>query len=84
MKINGFRDIVEKNMEEAFEYSKKGCELGHMASCHNASLMLARGQGCEQDLEKSRIYRNAYDEMKRTRSGGQRTHNFQRGVGGDS
>jgi len=80
MMINGFGGVVEKNLKEAFEASKKGCQLGHMASCHNVSLMYARGDGCEADLEKSKIYRNAAEDMRNQMKDTQRTQNFQRGV----
>ena len=42
-------------MNDPFFINHRGCELGHMASCHNVSLMLAKGEGCEQDLEKSQM-----------------------------
>ena len=42
------------------------------------SFMLAREQGCERDLEKSKIYRNVNDELYHTLSGFQWTKNFQR------
>ena len=50
-------------MKEAFEFSKKGCELGHMASCHNLSLMYDKGEGVKQDLEKAKEYKQLADKM---------------------
>lgn len=39
MFISGIENVVERNMEKAFEYSKKACELGNVYSCANLSQM---------------------------------------------
>jgi len=39
---------VPKNLEKAFEYATKACDLDHPDGCKNLSLMYRYGHGCEQ------------------------------------
>lgn len=49
--------IIEKNMEKAFTFSYKACELNNMYACANLSQMYARGEGTEKNQEKAEIYK---------------------------
>lgn len=49
--------IVEKNMEKAFTFSYKACELNNMYACANLSQMYARGEGTEKNPEKADLYK---------------------------
>lgn len=49
--------IIEKNMEKAFTFSYKACELKNMYACANLSQMYARGEGTEKNPEKAEIYK---------------------------
>lgn len=49
--------IVEKNMEKAFTFSYKACELNNMYACANLSQMYARGEGTAKNQEKAEIYK---------------------------
>lgn len=61
--------IVEKNMEKAFTFTYKACELSNMYACANLSQMYARGEGTEKNTEKAEIYKKkAIDLQKETQS----------------
>lgn len=49
--------VIEKNMEKAFSFSYKACELNNMYACANLSQMYARGEGTEKNPEKAEIYK---------------------------
>lgn len=49
--------IVVKNMEKAFTFSYKACELNNMYACANLSQMYALGEGTEKNAEKAEIYK---------------------------
>lgn len=49
--------IVAKDMEKAFSFTYKACELNNMYACANLSQMYARGEGTEQNPEKAEIYK---------------------------
>lgn len=55
---------VQKNMELAFKYTYKACELKNMFACSNLSEMYARGEGTEKDLEKSKVFKDQASQMK--------------------
>lgn len=55
---------VQKNMELAFKYTYKACELKNIFACANLSEMYARGEGTEKDLEKAQLYKKQAKQMK--------------------
>lgn len=63
--------IIEKNMEKAFTFSYKACELNNMYACANLSRMYARGEGTEKNPEKAEIYNKKaiqlQDEVKNSK-----------------
>ncbi len=41
-KVGGYRSVgraCSKDMDEAYDFFAKGCQLGHFAACYNAGLM---------------------------------------------
>lgn len=56
--------IVEKNMEKAFTFTYKACELKNMYACANLSQMYARGEGTEKNPEKAEIYKKKAMELQ--------------------
>lgn len=48
---------IEKNMEKAFSFTYKACELNNMYACANLSQMYARGEGTEVNKEKAELYK---------------------------
>ncbi len=69
-------DFLQKNMEEAFNFSVKGCHLGSLPSCVNVSVMYGRGDGVREDPKMSRKYEEIAKEMQRQLSGDGATLNF--------
>lgn len=65
-KTNEF--IIQKDMEKAFTFTYKACELNNMYACANLSQMYARGEGIEKNPEKAEIYKKKavalQDELK--------------------
>lgn len=61
-KVNDF--IVEKNMEKAFTFTYKACELKNVYACANLSQMYARGEGTEKNPEKAEIYKKKAMELQ--------------------
>jgi len=61
--IKGMKDACEKNMETAFRYSLKACELGSMGGCTNVSIMYSKGEGVEKNPEAAKEYSNIVGEM---------------------
>lgn len=55
MKPSDFR--LEQNMEKAFAYTEKACELNNWRACFNLSSLYATGTGTGKDLEKSQYYK---------------------------
>lgn len=49
--------VVEKNMEKAFSFTYKACELNNMYACANLSQMYARGEGTEMNPAKAETFR---------------------------
>lgn len=60
--------IVEKNMEKAFSFTYKACELKNMYACANLSQMYARGEGTEKNPEKAEIYKKKAIELQGEKS----------------
>ncbi|XP_053670726.1 cytochrome c oxidase assembly factor 7 homolog [Anopheles nili] len=56
--------VVERNMEKAFEFAYKACELRNMYACANLSQMYAKGDGTPQDEKKAAKYKQLALEMQ--------------------
>lgn len=63
MFIKGVQNVCEKNMEEAFKYSLKACELGNLGGCVNLSMMYAKGEGTEKNPVAAKEYGDIAAEM---------------------
>lgn len=48
--------LIRPDMKQAFQFAKKGCELGNVYSCANVSLMYKKGDGVEKNIEESKRY----------------------------
>ena len=57
---------LEKDMKKAFKYALKGCELGHMYSCVNLSIMYQRGDGVKQNAELADKYKKKAQSMRKS------------------
>lgn len=64
--------VIEKNMEKAFSFTYKACELKNMYACANLSQMYARGEGTEKNPENAEKFKKKaielQEEMKNTKS----------------
>lgn len=49
--------VVSQDMEKAFNFAYKACELKNMYACANLSQMYARGDGTEQNPEKAEKFK---------------------------
>ena len=47
----------------------KGCELGSLPACINASMMSRKGEGVQKDQKKSEKYSDMAKELQRQLSG---------------
>lgn len=56
--------IIEKNMEKAFGFTYKACELKNMYACANLSQMYARGEGTEMNPDKAEKFRKKAVELE--------------------
>lgn len=61
--VRGVKDVCEKNMEHAFKYSVKACELGSLQGCTNVSIMYSKGEGVEKNPVAAKDYANIVGEM---------------------
>ena len=59
------KDNCLKDMAKAFKYALKGCELGHIPSCINVSLMYRRGDGVKKNEELADEYKNRAQILKK-------------------
>jgi cytochrome c oxidase assembly factor 7 len=79
--INGTPNGCLKDMNEAFKYCLKACELGSFAGCTNVSLMYRKGDGVEKNEELAKEYgavaKEMLDELK------QAQESFKTGPGTD-
>jgi len=82
MFIKGTKGACEKNMEEAFKYSLKACELGSMAGCVNVSMMYAKGEGTEKNPVAAKEYGDIATEMMAQLKQEQARLKFQEGAEG--
>lgn len=60
-KIEDFQ--IGKDLEKAFSFSVKACELGNLFACANLSKMYATGQGIEKNAEKSDHYKKMTENL---------------------
>lgn len=71
--------VVERDMQKAFEFAYKACELRNMYACANLSQMYAKGDGIPRDEKKAEKYKQLalemQDEIKK-----QQQLNFQQGL----
>ncbi|XP_055596652.1 cytochrome c oxidase assembly factor 7 homolog [Uranotaenia lowii] len=71
--------VVERDMQKAFEFAYKACELRNMYACANLSQMYAKGDGTPKDEKKAEKYKQLalemQDEIKK-----QQQLNFQQGL----
>lgn len=60
--------VVVKDMEKAFNFAYKACELKNMYACANLSQMYARGEGTKQSEELAEKFKKIalamQDEMR--------------------
>lgn len=62
VKPDDFR--LQQNMEKAFAYTEKACELNSWRACFNLSSWYASGNGIEKDLVKSEYYKDRYKMLR--------------------
>lgn len=72
--------IIPKNMEKAFNFAYKACELRNMYACANLSQMYARGDGTEKNEEKAAKFKAIAIEMQDELKKQQQTLGFQQGI----
>jgi cytochrome c oxidase assembly factor 7 len=53
-----------KDMNKAFQYAIKACDLGSIYACVNVSIMYKRGDGVEQNADQSEKYKKKAVAMK--------------------
>lgn len=56
--------IVAKDMEKAFTFTYKACELNNMYACANLSQMYARGEGTAKNSEKAETFKKKAIELQ--------------------
>lgn len=54
---------IAADMEKAFAFTKRACELKNMFACANLSQMYAIGRGTQKDKEKSIHYKKVAEEL---------------------
>lgn len=57
-------DYVAKDMEKAFKFAYKACELRNIYACANVSQMYMRGEGTEKNKEKAEHFKKLTMEMQ--------------------
>ncbi|KPI97747.1 Sel1 repeat-containing protein 1-like [Papilio xuthus] len=56
--------LIKPDLKQAFDLAMKGCEYGNIFACANVSLMYKKGDGVEQDLEKSKKFFQLAQSLK--------------------
>lgn len=56
--------IIPKDMEKAFSFTYKACELKNFYACANLSNMYARGDGTEKNMEKAELYKKKATDLQ--------------------
>lgn len=72
--------VVERDMQKAFEFAYKACELRNMYACANLSQMYAKGDGIAKDEKKAEKYKQLAMEMQDEIKKQQQPLNFQQGL----
>lgn len=54
---------IAADMEKAFSFTKKACELKNMFACANLSQMYATGSGTQKNQEKSTHYKKLAEDL---------------------
>lgn len=64
--------VIVKDMQKAFTFAYKACELRNMYACANLSQMYSRGEGTEKSEEKAEKFKkmalDMQDEVKNNKS----------------
>jgi len=72
--------LLEKDMEKAFQFAYKACELRNMYACANVGQMYARGDGTEKNEQKAEKFKkmaaDIQDELKKKNSDSQNQIGF--------
>jgi TPR repeat protein len=63
--ISGIKDIVHKNMQQAYEFSVKACDLGSFYACANISQMYIKGDGVKQDPSVAETFRKKAADIEK-------------------
>lgn len=58
------KENIAKDMKRCFEYSVKACDLDNMYACANLSIMYARGDGVEKNVDLAKKYRIKAEELE--------------------
>lgn len=48
--------LIKSDMNQAFQFAKKACELGNMFACANVSMMYKKGDGCDKSPEEAKRF----------------------------
>lgn len=48
--------LIKSDMNQAFQFAKRACELGNMYACANVSMMYKKGEGCTKNQDESKKY----------------------------
>nr|CAD7262744.1 unnamed protein product [Timema shepardi] len=79
--ISGIKDTpIQKDMDKAFKYSTKACELGSIHACANLSQMYSRGDGTPKNPELAERFKKKAIEMQDGLLKPSPTLTFQEGV----
>lgn len=71
--------IIAKDMEKAFMYAQKACELRNMYACANLSQMYKNGEGTPKNASLADKYKKVAIEMQEELKA-QQTLTFQQGI----
>lgn len=70
--VSSVDGVVVKDMQKAFTFAYKACELRNMYACANLSQMYSRGEGTEKSEEKAEKFKkmalDMQDEVKNTKN----------------
>lgn len=77
--ITGAPNVL-KNMEKAFEYTRKACELDNIHACANLSQMYRKGDGVKKDTSLAQKYKDKAVEMQEQITKGFRQIEFEQGT----
>lgn len=72
--------VIQRDMNKAFQFAYKACELRNIYACANLSQMYARGDGTEKNEEKAEKFKKLAMEMQDEVKNQQPTLGFQQGI----